>query len=255
MQIQILFTPHEFDELALREQTAVVIDVLRSSTTVITALQNGAREVIPTPNVESAAKIAGHLNADVTVRGGERNGKMIEGFALGNSPLEYTEDRVRDKSIVYNTTNGSPLILRAKYAKYVVVCGFVNISAVAGFLRERGGEVKILCAGNSGRFAIEDAVCAGMLVHLLGEEENGELALCDAALAAKALYRASNRNILRMVRQSEEGRYLDSLGFGDDLRYCAGLDTIPVLPLLDDNVLRLRRESDLREGPVVQASV
>ncbi len=254
MQIQILFTPHEFDELALREKTAVVIDVLRSSSTVITALHNGAREVIPTPSVEAAAKIAGHLNADVTIRGGERNGKMIEGFALGNSPLEYTEERVRDKSIVYTTTNGSSLMLKAKYAKRVVVCGFVNISAVAGFLREQAGEVEILCAGNSGRFAIEDAVCAGMLVHLLGEGETGEIALSDASLAAKALYRTSSRNIQRMVRQSEDGRYLDSLGFADDLRYCAGLDTIPVLPLLDDNVLRLRREADRREGPAVQAS-
>jgi 2-phosphosulfolactate phosphatase len=243
MQIQLHFVAQQFDELALREKTAVVIDVLRASSTVITALANGAREVIPTPTVEAAAKIAGHLNADVTIRGGEQNGKIIEGFTLGDSPLEYTEDRVRDKSIVYSTTNGSPLMLRAKYAQHVVICGFLNISAVAGFLRERAGDVEILCAGTAGRFSIEDAVCAGMLVHLLGETLEPDLALCDAAVAAKALYRASSRNLLRMIRQGADGRYLESLGFADDLKYCAGLDTVPVLPMLDDNVLRLRRDN------------
>jgi 2-phosphosulfolactate phosphatase len=254
MQIQTHFTPHDVDEIALREKTAVVIDVLRASTTVITALSNGAREVIPTPTVEAAAKIAGHLAGDVTIRGGEQNGRTIDGFSIGNSPLEYVEERVRDRSIVYSTREGSPLFLKAKYAKHMLVCGFVNISAVAGFLKEHAADIEILCAGNNGRFAIEDAVCAGMLVHLLGEEADAQLALCDASIAAHSLYRTHYRNLHRMLRQSESGKFLEGLGYLDDLRYCAGVDTVPVLPVLEDNMLRLWKDNDRRESPGTPAS-
>lgn len=254
MQIQTHFTPHEVDEIALREKTAVVIDVLRASTTVITALCNGAREVIPTPTVAAAAKIAGGLSGGVTIRGGAQNGRIIEGFAIGNSPLEYSEERIKDKSIVYSTTDGSPLFLKAKYAKHMLVCAFVNVSTVAGFLRQNATDLEILCAGNNGRFAIEDAVCAGMLVHLLGEEAEGQLTLCDASIAAHALYRTHHRNLHRMLRQCENGKALEALGYADDLKYCAGVDTLPALPVLDDNMLRLRKDNDRRESQATPAS-
>jgi 2-phosphosulfolactate phosphatase len=253
--VRTYLTPYQVDELALRGKTVAVIDVLRASTTVIAALSNGAREVIPTPTVEAAAKIAGHLAGDVTIRGGERNGKIIEGFSLGNSPLEYSGERVRDKSIVYTTTNGSSLILRAKYALHTLVCGFVNINAVAAFVKANASEVEILCAGNAGGFALEDAVCAGMLVHLLNEGDDEPLPMSDATLAAHSLYRGYYKNILRMLRQCEHGKFLDGLGFADDLVYCAGVDTVPVLPFLDDNILRLRKVNGHRESVAAPATV
>ncbi len=254
MQIQTTFTPHQLDELALRDKTAVVIDVLRASTTVITALANGARKIIPTASAEAAAKIAGPLVDGVTIRGGERGGKMIEGFSLGNSPLEYTEERVRDKSIVYSTTNGSPLFLKAKYARNMLVCAFVNIGAVAAFLKQNASDVEILCAGANGRFALEDAVCAGMLVHLLNEDEDAGLVLSDAGTAAHALYRAHAKSLQKMLRQTEDGKVLAALGFSADIPYCAGVDTVPVLPFLEDNALRLRKETDRPENPGTPAT-
>jgi 2-phosphosulfolactate phosphatase len=254
MQIQTNLAANQFDELALREKTAVVIDVLRASTTVITALANGARKVIPTPSVEAAAKIAGPLVDGITIRGGERGGKMIEGFNLGNSPLEYTDERVRDKSVVYSTTNGSPLFLKAKYARHMIVCGFVNINTVAGFLKENATEIELLCAGNFGRFALEDAVCAGMLVHLLSEDADEDPILCDATLAARALYRTHSKSLMKMMKQCEGGKILTGLGFEGDLQYAAGIDTVPVLPVLDDNILRLRKDADRHEGVSLSAS-
>jgi 2-phosphosulfolactate phosphatase len=249
MQIQTNFAPHQLDELGLREKTAVVVDVLRASTTIITALHNGAREVIPTASVESAAKITGSLVGEVQIRGGERGGKMIEGFSLGNSPLEYGEDRVKDKSIIYSTSNGSPLIVRSRFARHTLVCSFVNIGAVAAFLKQNGSEIEILCAGNGGRFAIEDAVCAGFLVNLLEDDSPESVSLCDASQAASALYKTHSRNLLRMLRQSEGGKILESLGYAEDVKYCAGIDTLPVLPLLCGNMLRLWKESE-RQEPV-----
>ena len=107
MRVEVFFTPHQVDEMYLRDRIVVVIDVLRASTTIAMALRNGAKEIIPVATVESAMKIVGNLFGDVTLLGGERNGKMIEGFNLGNSPLEYIEERVRGKSIIFSTTNGS----------------------------------------------------------------------------------------------------------------------------------------------------
>jgi 2-phosphosulfolactate phosphatase len=247
MQIQTSFTPQQLDELALREKTAVVVDVLRASTTIITALYNGAREVIPTSGVEAAAKITGSLVGQAQVRGGERGGKMIEGFSLGNSPLEYSSEKVKDKSIIYSTSNGSPLIVKARFARHTIVCGFVNIGAVAAFLKERGGDVDIFCAGNGGRFAIEDAVCAGLLVQLLSDDTATDVSVCDASQAASALYKAHSRNLMRVLKQSEGGRILDGLGYAEDVKFCAGIDTLPAVPLLEGTMLRLSKDNERRE--------
>ena len=123
MRVDVFFTPHHLDEMGLREKRVVLIDVLRASTTIATALYNGAKEVIPVATVEAAMKIVGNLSGEVTLLGGERNGKMIDGFHLGNSPAEYTEQRVRGKSIVFTSTNGSQAFVKARYAKELVVCG------------------------------------------------------------------------------------------------------------------------------------
>src|SRR5512137_1555542 len=116
MRVDLYITPHQTDELALRDKTVVVIDVLRASTSIITALKNGAREIIPVTTVESAVKISGNLFGDVILLGGERNGKMIEGFHLGNSPANYSEEKVKGKAIIFSTTNGSHALVKARYA-------------------------------------------------------------------------------------------------------------------------------------------
>ena len=164
MKIDILFTPSNVDELHLRDKNVVVIDVLRASTTIVTALANGAKEIIPVASVESAVKISANLFGDVILLGGERNGKMIEGFHLGNSPQEYTEDVVKNKSIIFSTTNGSQAMVRSRYAKNLVIGCFVNVSKIVEFVHETGGDFTIICAGRNGAFCLEDTVCAGMIV-------------------------------------------------------------------------------------------
>ena len=148
MRIDLFFIPHQTDELALREKTVIVIDVLRASTTIITALSNGAREIIPVTTVESAVKISGNLFGDVILLGGERNGKMIDGFNLGNSPSEYTAERVRGKAVIFSTTNGSQAIVKARYAKELIVCGFVNMGTVVEAISCSPRDFTIVCAWN-----------------------------------------------------------------------------------------------------------
>jgi len=252
MRIDLCFTPVQTDELALRDKTVVVIDVLRASTTIVTALTNGAREIIPVATVESAVKISGNLFGDVILLGGERNGKMIEGFNLGNSPAEYTAERVRTKAIIFSSTNGSQALVKARYARDLFVCSFVNVGTAAEALCRIGRDFTIVCAGNNGMLSMEDSVCAGMLIARVSAGVDAPPELADGALAARTLHRAFGRGILKMMRATDHGRHLLDIGFGEDLKICAGVDTLPILPQLDGNVIRVKPAVQGKE-PAVQS--
>jgi 2-phosphosulfolactate phosphatase len=254
MRVELSFTPHQADEVALRDRTVIAIDVLRASTTIITALHNGAREVIPVTTVESAVKLAGQLAGDVVLLGGERGGRMIQGFSLGNSPAEYSTERVKGKSIVFSSTNGSQVLVNGRYAREMVVCGFVNMRLVVDFLRERPRDFILACAGTNGAFSLEDAVCAGMVVHELVKDTSLGATLSDGALAAESLYRSYGKNVLKLLHSTQHGRYLQDIGFEDDLKLCASVDSIPVLPQLEGNVIRLKRDAGRKDPPSAAAS-
>lgn len=245
MKIDLSFSTGQFDDLQLRDKNIVVIDVLRASSTIAVALNNGAREVIPVASIESAVKISGSLFGEVTLRGGERNGKTIEGFNLGNSPLEYSESAVKGKSIIYCTTNGSVAMAKSRYARTLIVGSFVNLTTVVEFMREENKDYLIICAGRLntvGFFSLEDAVCAGMMIQKLMKYESLEVNLSDSAKAAHALYKSFGRSILKMLKTSEHGKYLIEIGFADDLKICAAVDSIPVLPVQIENKIKLKKE-------------
>jgi 2-phosphosulfolactate phosphatase len=255
MRIELSFTPHQADEVALRDKTVVAIDVLRASTTIITALHNGAREVIPVTTVESAVKLSAQLAGDIVLLGGERGGRMIQGFSLGNSPAEYTAQKVKGKSIVFSSTNGSRVLVNGRYAREMAVCGFVNMTMVVNYLRERPRDFILACAGTNGAFSLEDSVCAGMVVHNLLKDESLAVTLSDGALAAETLYRSHGKNVLKLLGSTQHGRYLQEIGFEDDLKLCAAVDSIPALPQLDGNVIRLKREAERKDvSPAASSS-
>src|SRR4030066_242814 len=164
MKINVLFSPLGADELSFTGRTTVVIDVLRASSTIVAALSNGAKEVVPVGTVEFAVKVSGGIFGGQALLGGERNTKKIEGFALGNSPSEYTKEVVNGKSIVFYSTNGSRAIVKAKYSANLFICSFNNLKALAKHLKKLNEDVIILCSGNNNFFSLEDSVCAGMLI-------------------------------------------------------------------------------------------
>src|SRR4030042_1909444 len=131
MKINVLFTYVSADDLSFTGRTSVVIDVLRASSTIVNALQNDAKEIIPVSTVEFAVKVSGGMFSGQTLLGGERNTKKVEGFALGNSPLEYTPDIIGGKTIILYTTNGSKAIVKAKFSENLFICSFLNLEAVA----------------------------------------------------------------------------------------------------------------------------
>lgn len=235
----ILFaTPREFTEESLRGTTSVVVDVLRSSSTIAAALANGAREIIPVMTPAEAGELAMKAGRDATLLCGERDGKRIEGFDLGNSPTEYLPDRVSGRTLIFASTNGSPVMVRARVSDRVLIGGFNNFSAVVSSAISAGKPVTILCSGLLEQFSLEDFVCGGKFVAALKMRFGSDVILNDAARAAVELFVQMNSDIPQMLRESTHGKYLMSLGFEADLDYCAQIDSHVVVPTLVEGKIR-----------------
>lgn len=238
MKINVLFSPLSVDELYFTGKTTVVIDILRATTTIISALGNGAKEIIPVATVEFAVKVSGGMFGGQTLLGGERNTKKIEGFALGNSPLEYSEDIISGKSIILYTTNGTKAIVKAKFSGELFICAFSNISALAKHLVKLNKDVEILCASRLNNFSMEDTVCAGKLITEI-VKLNNDTVLTDSALASISLSKSFGKSLFKMLKETEHGRLLIENGYEEDLKFCSKLNTTDSIPYFSGNVIKL----------------
>jgi len=250
MRIDVFFDPVGVNPSEVQGKTVVVLDVLRATTTITVALYHGARAVLPAASTEEALRIAQNLERDDVVLAGERKSQRIPGFALGNSPLEFTPDAVRGKTIVITTTNGTPALIAAQGARDVIVGAAVNFALVVERCRAalaQHGELVILCAGRERQFALEDAFAAGRLAKvLLPEGGLRAVEVNDGALAALELARHYGERWLRAFRASSHGCELAALGFREDVRVCATEDTHPILPLYADR--RITGHRSTHEG-------
>jgi 2-phosphosulfolactate phosphatase len=236
MKLDVLFTPQGLSAGEVQGRAVFVLDVLRATTTICAALQHGARAVIPVPSTDEALRLAQTLGGDVLLTG-ERQGKPIPGFALGNSPREMTEAVVRGKTLVMTTTNGTGALLAAQGAAQALVASPVNFTAAAGRARdiwEREGDLMILCAGRHHGFALEDAYSAGRLVEVVLGGARRRRGLNDGALAALALVRRYGHRWERPLLASRAGRELVLLGMREDVLEASRADAYPVLPVLQD---------------------
>jgi 2-phosphosulfolactate phosphatase len=238
MNVNVQLTSSNLDDLSFSGKTIVIIDVLRATSTIINALNNGAKEIIPVGTVEFAVKVSGGMFGGLTLLGGERNTKKIEGFALGNSPLEYSPRLVKGKSIVLYTTNGTKAIVKAKFSKNLFICSFLNLSAVAEQIIKMNIDFEILCAGRNSSFSLEDTVCAGKLIAEILKIEK-DLELSDTAKASVALNKSFGKNLLKMLSETEHGKLLIENGFQDDIKFCSKLNTINSIPCFSGNVVKL----------------
>ncbi|MBV6479929.1 MAG: putative 2-phosphosulfolactate phosphatase [Ignavibacteria bacterium] len=243
------------DDLQLKDKNVIILDVLRATTTISTALAHGAKEIIPTESITTAVRVAkGSKNSLLC---GERNGKIVDGFNLGNSPFEYTTDAVKDKSLIFSTTNGTSAIIKSKFAKNCLLCSFINISAIVDFVNSVNEDFTIICSGKLNDFCLEDAVCAGLLLTKLSagrsinmkDSEIAALNLCNDL--AMLLNVPSQDKILKMFQLSEHGKYLASIGFGKDLEFCSKIDSYPCIPLYKNGVIKLKEQF---EGETTQKS-
>lgn len=239
MHIDLYLTPLPVEKSILGQKTVVVIDVLRATTTICAALHAKARGVVPTSGPGEAGELWSRLGQDVALLAGERNGVRIENFALGNSPLEFTESFVGGKIIILTTTNGTPVFGQLANAKELLAAGLVNISALAARAADLDQDLVIVCSGREGAFSIEDTLCGGMLIHLLSTVHRKSVTTNDAGSLALLLYRSNKSAIRESIRQGEHGRFLISIGFEQDIEVATEVDSLPVVPVLRDGRLVL----------------
>ena len=246
MRLDVYFTPAELAGVELPDRV-VVIDVLRATSTVVEALTNGARAVFPVASADDAARIAQNIGRDRVLLCGERKGLAIEGFDLGNSPLEFTPERVDDLSLVMTTTNGTRAFLAVAERRggkadaettQILAGAFLNLGAVVERLAAGDGPAAVVCSGREGRFALEDAVCAGALVRRL-EEAGGGLEPNDAASAAADLAARHLKHLPKLLAGTAAGTHLRSIGREEDVSFCATVDRTPVVPRFRDRKITL----------------
>ncbi|MEO6168691.1 MAG: 2-phosphosulfolactate phosphatase, partial [Chitinophagales bacterium] len=206
-------------------------DVLRATTTMCVALDQGADKVIPVETIEECLSYKGR---EGYILAGERNGRKIEGFHFGNSPFEFMNGVVKGKTLVLTTTNGTRAIKMAENSQQVVIGGFLNFSALAKWLISEGKDTLLLCSGWRDKFNLEDTVFAGALIHHIKEYF---LVDSDSAFAAEKLYLNSRRNMLHFMKQSSHYRRLAHLGVINDIKYCLRPDLTEVVPVLKNGEL------------------
>jgi len=231
MRIDVHFTPGGLTAGELTGRGVIVLDVLRATTTVITAIANGARAVIPAASSEEAVRLASNLERDGVLLAGERRSLKIEGFALGNSPLEMTPEVVGGKTIVLATTNGTPALVAAQGGDPVLVGAVANFTALTRRAREvllERGELVIICAGREREFALEDAYTAGRIIKAL-KRGRGGMELNDAATATLAIVR-SFESWADAFAGTAAARQLVDAQLDDDIAFAAKQDRFDLVP-------------------------
>jgi 2-phosphosulfolactate phosphatase len=236
-EVEVHLLPQLVPEDRLADGLAVVVDVLRASTTIVHALAAGCTAVRPCLDVDEAQALAGQMRAGRVLLGGERGGAPLPGFDLGNSPREYTAKVCPGTTLVLTTTNGTRALYRAARAARVVVAAFVNYSAVCEQLRQDIRPVHIICAGTEGEVSLEDSLLAGALVDFLCEVS--EVQLNDSARLAWDCFENHGRVLQGALEVGRGGSKLRRLGYDEDIRCAARVDQFHLVPELRRDPLRV----------------
>jgi 2-phosphosulfolactate phosphatase len=235
--VRVHLLPDLVPPTALAGGVAVVVDVLRATTTMIHALAAGCTAVRPCAEVEEARDLAGSMRAGRVLLAGERGGLPLDGFDLGNSPGDYTPEMCRGNTLVLTTTNGTRALLRAAGAERTLVAGFVNYSAVCEQLRAEARPIHIVCAGTEGEVSLEDTLLAGALVDYLSEV--AEVQLNDGARLAWDCFENHGQVLLGALQVGQGGAKLRRLGYDEDIRAAARVDLFHLVPELRKGPLRV----------------
>lgn len=223
-QIDVCFSPELLHLYDLKGKAVVAVDILRATSTMVTAFAKGATHIFPVMQLDVCLNYAhkGCLTA------AERDGIKAEGFDLGNSPFSYTEESVKGRAIAITTTNGTRAIRLSEEADEIIVGAFLNLNAVAEHLKTLNLDVLVVCAGWKGNFNLEDTLFAGALVERLMDSFSSEI---DASLASLYLYQTAKPDMLGFLRKSSHVRRLEHLEIHKDIEFCLQHDLFNVLPV------------------------
>lgn len=209
----------------------VVIDVLRATSTILAALENGAARVLPVESIETATRLVSLSDRGDKLLAGEQKGLPIEGFDLFNSPSELDRETIGGKTMILATSNGTPAIAAsASKAGRLLICSIINVDAVAEEISGQG-DIVIICSGNHGKLAGEDLLCAGMLISAITPPVDPVL-LDDSASTAVLLSERYGEDIEGYLRTTDRGRQLIGLGYEKDIEYCSRRGSVSKVPEL-----------------------
>ena len=234
MKLDLIISADDIKKEKILGKTVVVIDMLRATSVIITAIDNGCRKVIPVLTINEALELS-KVNRESFVLGGERNAIKIEGFDCSNSPIEFTKEALKDKTLIMSTTNGTRAINGSIGAKHILLGAIINAKAVAKKIIELGEDVVIVNAGTYGQFSMDDFICGGYIIHSILDEINVELS--DICKTANYIYN-NNKDIMSFLKLASHYNTLEKLGLLDDLEYCCKKDIINVVPEYRDGVIK-----------------
>lgn len=235
MRLDVFFTPNQVRPADTTGRLVLIVDVLRASTTVATALGNGARTVIPVEGADEVITRSKEFARSQILLAGEQKMYPIAGFDIGNSPQAFTPEVVEGKTILITTTNGTRTLLGVQNARDIVIASYVNFSAVLALMKVAASsntDIAIICAGEEGIFTLEDSACAGRFVKAI--PKRADIQTNDAAAASVLIEKKYGDNIAKVFKESTHGQALDAAGFGDDLAAAAKVDAYPVVPIYQD---------------------
>ena len=228
-RVEVCFSPADFHLYEQDFECVVVIDVLRATSAICAALAHGVDQILPVGSVEEART----WQARGVFAAAERDGMVVDGFELGNSPLGFIarKDALAGKPVVLTTTNGTKAIRMAEHKRTVVIGSLLNLSALCNFLVEKDEPVLILGAGWKDKFNLEYTICGGAIVDRLLETGRFKTEE-DSSVAAKFIYRSARDNMFAFLRASSHRRRLRKLNLNADVKYCLTPDQLDVIPVL-----------------------
>jgi 2-phosphosulfolactate phosphatase len=231
-KIEVCLTPSVFPEFRNDEAIVVVVDILRATSAIITAFMNGVSKIIPVGTLEEAKayKDKGYLVA------AERDGIVRDFADFGNSPYNFQQEIIRNREIVYSTTNGTHCIMMSRNSYRVVIGGYLNLTALAQFIRKEQRDLLILCAGWKNKFNLEDTLFAGALAEKVLEDPR-YYTICDSTFASIDLWSLAKNNIMGYLEKAAQRHRLKKNGLDDVLEYCHTLDLTGIIPLLKEHYL------------------
>lgn len=229
MKVDVIISADDINDVKVEGKTVIVIDMLRATSVITTALMNGCKAVIPVLTVERALEIAASGRTEY-ILGGERRALKIDGFDFSNSPLEYTKDKIKDKTLIISTTNGTRAINGCKEAKDIIIACMLNGKAAAEHSIKLHNDIVIVNAGTYGEFSMDDFICCGYIISCL--RSVCEIEMTDIAYTAYHIY-DMHKDITSFISNARHYNVIKELGFKDDLEYCCQKDITDVVPYFD----------------------
>ena len=234
-KVEVCLSPALLHLYDTSNSIVVIIDIFRATSTITAALHNGAASVIPVASVSECIEIG--LKTPNSLTAGERDGKIAEGLAYGNSPLEYPKDFINGKNLVLTTTNGTKLLHMVKNADSIIIGSFLNLTSITEFIIKSNKNVLLACAAWKDKFNLEDTLFAGAVVKFI---QNHYLVECDSARASRTLFQQAENNLLGFLEDSSHFTRLSGYGLLKDLEYCTTLDLHPIVPILVGDILLIK---------------